>query len=146
MERLFGLAIMVEKYSPSRNLHDVLLPRSWVLTLWKDFIAFKGRTSAPLWVLAQSTETLLKDVYTGAYLRDTIKGLQVDSLSEFDKYVISVYPVTLCRQAGYPVQSGQLVQGPPTVVPTGPLHRPHVSIYFNLESSHWLMSSVNNKM
>jgi hypothetical protein len=86
MERLFGLAIMTEKYSLSRNLHDVLLPRSWVLTLWKDFIAFKERTSAPLWVLAQCTETLLKDVYTGAYLRDTIKGF----LSEFDKYVVSV--------------------------------------------------------
>ena len=89
MERLFGLAIMVEKYSLSRNLHDVLLPRSWVLTLWKDFIAFKGRTSAPLWVLAQWTENLLKDVYTGAYLRDTIKGFQVNLLSEFDEYVLS---------------------------------------------------------
>jgi hypothetical protein len=54
------------------NLHGVLLPRSWVLTLWKDFISFKDRAQAPLRVLFQSTENLLKDVYTGDYLRHTI--------------------------------------------------------------------------
>ena len=80
MERLFGLAIMAEKYK--ENLHDVLLPRSWVLLLWKDFITFKSRTLAPLSVLAQWTEALLKDVYTGEYLRHTIKDL--GSPGEFD--------------------------------------------------------------
>jgi len=53
------------------SLHGVLLPRSWVLALWKDFITFRERTLAPLWVLAQSTETLLRDIYTGEYLTHT---------------------------------------------------------------------------
>ena len=74
LERLFGLAIMTERYRG--NLHGVVLPRSWVLGLWKDFITFKERTLAPLWVLAQSTESLLKDVYTGEYLRHTINDFE----------------------------------------------------------------------
>ena len=53
------------------SLHGVLLPRSWVLALWKDFITFRERTLAPLWVLAQTTENLLRDVYTGEYLSHT---------------------------------------------------------------------------
>jgi hypothetical protein len=80
MERLFGLAIMTDK---SRgNLHGVVLPRSWVLALWKDFVTFKERTLAPLWVLAYWTETLLKGVYTGAYLRETMKDFNFLSESE----------------------------------------------------------------
>jgi hypothetical protein len=79
MERLFGLAIMTEKYR--RKLHGVFLPRSWVLTLWKDFVAFKERTLAPLWVLAQWTETLLRDIYTGEYITRTI--IDPDDFSEF---------------------------------------------------------------
>jgi hypothetical protein len=58
------------------NLHGVLLPRSWILALWKDFVAFKDRALAPLWVLAQSTESLLKDVYTGEYPRHTINDFE----------------------------------------------------------------------
>jgi hypothetical protein len=69
MERLFGLAIMTAKYRES--LHGVLLPWTWVLALWKDFTTFKDRALAPLWVLAQSTESLLKDMYSGEYLRPT---------------------------------------------------------------------------
>ena len=53
------------------SLHGVLLPRSWVLALWKDFITFRGKTLAPLWVLAQTTESLLRDIYTGEYLNHT---------------------------------------------------------------------------
>jgi hypothetical protein len=71
MERLFGLAIMTEKCRS--YLHGILLPQSWILALWKDFVTFKERDQAPLYVLAQCTETLLKDVYTGKYLRDTIR-------------------------------------------------------------------------
>lgn len=67
LERLFGLAIMTAKSRES--LHDVILPRSWLLALWKDFMTFRRRTLAPLWVLAQTTERLLKDIYTGEYLR-----------------------------------------------------------------------------
>ena len=70
MERLFGLAIMTASYRGS--LHGVLLPRSWILALWKDFITFRDRMLAPLWVLAQATENLLRDIYTGEYLAHTI--------------------------------------------------------------------------
>ena len=80
MERLFGLAVMTERYRG--NLHGVLLPRSWILALWRDFVTFKDRALAPLGVLAQSTESLLKDVYTGEYLRRTIRDFE--SGGEFD--------------------------------------------------------------
>jgi hypothetical protein len=83
VERLFGLAIMTEKYRG--NLHGTLLPRSWVLSLWKDFVTFKERTLAPLWVLAQSTESLLMDIYTGEYLRRTI--IDPFNFSEFGFHI-----------------------------------------------------------
>ena len=63
------------------NLHGVFLPQSWVVALWKDFINFKESTLAPLWALAQSTENLLKDMYTGEYLRNTVIDSQ--NFSEF---------------------------------------------------------------
>ncbi|KAI0247856.1 hypothetical protein BJV78DRAFT_1285222 [Lactifluus subvellereus] len=47
--------------------------RSWILALWKDFITFKDRQLAPLSTLAQTTENLLKDIYTGEYLKHTMK-------------------------------------------------------------------------
>jgi hypothetical protein len=71
MERLFGLAIMTATAKSVGSLHGVLLPQSWVLALWKDFITFRERTLAPLWVLAQTTENLLRDIYTGEYLSHT---------------------------------------------------------------------------
>ena len=85
MERLFGLAIMTEKCRT--YLHGVLLPRSWVLALWEDFVTFKEKTLAPLWVLAQWAEVLLKDVYSGKYLTDTIRDF--DRPSEFGPCVFS---------------------------------------------------------
>jgi hypothetical protein len=85
VERLFGLAIMTEKYRG--NLHGVLLPRSWVLSLWKDFVTFKERTLAPLWVLAQCTESLLREIYTGEYLRRTI--IDPHNFSEFGFHISS---------------------------------------------------------
>jgi hypothetical protein len=71
VERLFGLAIMTETASLRGSLNGVLLPRSWILTLWKDFVTFRERTLAPLWVLAQTTENLLRDIFSGEYLRHT---------------------------------------------------------------------------
>jgi hypothetical protein len=71
MERLFGLAIMTVTARFRGSLHGVLLPRSWVLGLWKDFITFRERELAPLWVLAQTTENLLRIMFSGEYLRDT---------------------------------------------------------------------------
>jgi hypothetical protein len=79
LERLYGLSIMS---AMSRGkLHGVLLPRTWVLALWNDFIAFKERRKAPLWVLAQATEILLKGIYTGEYLKHTI--IDNDNFGEF---------------------------------------------------------------
>jgi hypothetical protein len=79
LERLYGLAIMTAR---SRGkLHGILLPRTWVLALWKDFITFKERTLAPLQLLTEATEILLKGIYTGEYLRHTI--IDSDNFSEF---------------------------------------------------------------
>jgi hypothetical protein len=55
------------------------------LALWKDFVAFKERTLAPLWVLAHWTETLLRDIYTGEYIRRTI--IDPDDFSEFGFHI-----------------------------------------------------------
>jgi hypothetical protein len=79
LERLYGLAIMTAR--SKGKLHGVLLPRTWVLALWKDFITFKERALAPLWDLAQATEILLKGIYTGEYLRHTM--IDPDNFSEF---------------------------------------------------------------
>jgi len=87
VERLFGLAILTVTDGHRENLHGVLLPRSWILALWKDFVTFKDRALAPLWDLAQSTESLLKDVYTGEYLRDTII---FESVGKFVRYSTNV--------------------------------------------------------
>ncbi|KAI9455099.1 hypothetical protein BJY52DRAFT_1417616 [Lactarius psammicola] len=72
VERLFGLAIMTARYRGHGSLHGVLLPRTWILALWEDFFRFKDRRLAPLWHLAQATEKLLKDIYTGEYQRHAI--------------------------------------------------------------------------
>ncbi|KAH9075547.1 hypothetical protein EDB83DRAFT_2312005 [Lactarius deliciosus] len=72
VERLFGLAIMAQRYRELGSLHGVLLPRTWILALWEDFFRFKDRRLAPLWQLAQATERLLKDIYTGEYQRHAI--------------------------------------------------------------------------
>ena len=78
VERLSGLAVMTVTNRDSGNLHGVLLPRSWILALWKDFVTFKDRALAPLCALAQSTESLLNDVYTGDYLRHTMMDFESD--------------------------------------------------------------------
>ncbi|KAH9018622.1 hypothetical protein EDB84DRAFT_1679277 [Lactarius hengduanensis] len=72
VERLFGLAIMAQRYRKLGSLHGVLLPHTWILALWEDFFKFKDRRLAPLWQLAQATEKLLKDIYTGEYQRHAI--------------------------------------------------------------------------
>ncbi|KAH9172875.1 hypothetical protein EDB89DRAFT_2229121 [Lactarius sanguifluus] len=72
VERLFGLAIMTARHRELGSLHGLLLPRTWILTLWEDFFKFKDKSLAPLWHLAQATEKLLKDIYTGEYQRHAI--------------------------------------------------------------------------
>ncbi|KAI9453661.1 hypothetical protein BJY52DRAFT_1418183 [Lactarius psammicola] len=72
VERLFGLAIMTARHRSLGSLHGVLLPRTWILALWDDFFKFKDKKPAPLCALAQATEILLKDLYTGEYQRHVI--------------------------------------------------------------------------
>jgi hypothetical protein len=73
VERLFGLAIMVARTRRLGSLHGVLLPRTWILALWEDFLGYKNKRMAPLLYLAQATDKLLKDIYTGEYQRDSIR-------------------------------------------------------------------------
>jgi len=79
VERLFGLAIMTARHGGLGSLHGVLLPRTWILTLWEDFLKFKDRRLAPLWHLAQATEKLLQDIYKGEYQKHAV----MDARSEF---------------------------------------------------------------
>jgi len=105
------------------SLHGVLLPRSWVLALWKDFNTFRERTLAPLWVLAQTTEILLRDIYTGEYLSHT-SNLFGESIYN----VAPTSPSDTYRLAGSQEQSGQLVNGLAAKIPTRPRYCPHVSV------------------
>lgn len=97
MERLFGLAIMTARNRGFGSLHGVLLPRTWILALWEDFLGFKHRRLAPSWDLnlIQVTEKLLKDIYTGEYLRDSILWYH----SEF-YWLYNLHRVTLCSTTG----------------------------------------------
>jgi hypothetical protein len=83
VERLFGLAIMTARYRGLGSLHGVLLPRTWISALWEDFFRFKDRKLAPLWHLAQATENILKDIFTGEYQRHAIWDSR--SRSEFSR-------------------------------------------------------------
>ena len=133
MERLFGLAIMTASQRHRGNLHGVLLPQSWVVALWKDFNTFKETTLAPLWALAQSTETLLNGIYTGEYLRGTM--IDPQNFSEFCYSHRNRRLVTPCRLAGPPTQGREWVQGSPTAIPTRRLYCSHVSVLFLLKVS-----------
>ena len=97
VERLFGLAIMTARHKGLGSLHGMLLPRTWISALWDDFFKFKDRRLAPLWYLAQTTEKLLKDVYTGEYQRDAI--MDPRNHSEFSWAYYS-HQITLRRTAG----------------------------------------------
>ncbi|KAH9075544.1 hypothetical protein EDB83DRAFT_2515178 [Lactarius deliciosus] len=72
VERLFGLAIMTASHRSLGSLHGVLLPRTWILSLWGDFVRFKNKSLAPLELLVQATGKLLGDIYTGEYQRHAI--------------------------------------------------------------------------
>lgn len=73
VERLFGIAIMTVRHSRVGSLDGVLLPRTWILGLWEDFFNFKDRTPPPLKRLAQATEKLLEEIYTGEHQRHAIR-------------------------------------------------------------------------
>jgi hypothetical protein len=123
VERLFGLAIMTARLGS--GLHGVLLPQSWILAMWKDFVTFKDRRLAPLWFLAKTTEQLLKDIYTGEYIRHTIEPPRT---GEFDS-LHHHRDLTLYRATGLQEQGVQLVQRSPVEIPSRPVCCPHVSIF-----------------
>ena len=125
VERLFGLAIMTARYRALGSLHGVLLPRTWISTLWEDFFKFKDKTPAPLWYLAQETEKLLKDIYTGEYQRRAI--LDPRDRSEFS-WVCYLHQVTLRSTAGLQEQSAYLLQRYPAKIPTRSMYCTHVSV------------------
>ena len=90
VERLFGLAIMTTRYSRLGSLHGVLLPRTWILGLWEDFFIFKNRTLPPLERLAQATEKLLEDIYTGEYQRHAIRDSDPQNRSKLYWLIINI--------------------------------------------------------
>ncbi|KAH8984682.1 hypothetical protein EDB92DRAFT_2117025 [Lactarius akahatsu] len=84
VERLFGLAIMTARHRDLGSLHDVLLPRTWILSLWGDFLRFKNKSLAPLEHLVQATGKLLGDIYTGEYQRHAIMNLDPQNGTPLD--------------------------------------------------------------
>ena len=141
VERLFGLAIMVARYKGLGSLHGVLLPRTLISTLWEDFFKFKDRILAPLWYLAQATEKLLKDIYTGEYQRHAI--LDPRDRSEFS-WVYYSHQVTLRSTAGLQEQGAYLFQRYPAEIPTRSVCRTHVSL-LPLEALRLLMTIINQR-
>jgi hypothetical protein len=124
VERLFGLAIMTARHGS--GLHGVLLPQSWILELWEDFVTFKDRRLAPLWVLAKTTERLLEDIYTGEYIRHTVEppGTFGESGTLHHHRGLTLY-----RATGLQEQGVQLVQPTPVEIPSRPVYCSHVSIF-----------------
>ncbi|KAI9436975.1 hypothetical protein H4582DRAFT_1816019 [Lactarius indigo] len=84
VERLFGLAVMTARLRKLGSLHGVLLPRTWVLALWRDFIRFTNKDLAPLEHLVRAAGKLLRDIYTGEYQRHAI--MDPDPLNRSESY------------------------------------------------------------
>jgi hypothetical protein len=82
VERLFGLVIMATRYRRLGSLHGVLLPRTWILALWEDFLKFKEGKLASLERLAQATGKLLEDIYTGEYQKQAIRDSDPQNYSK----------------------------------------------------------------
>ena len=141
VERLFGLAIMIARHRRLGSLHGVLLPRTWILVLWDDFLRYKDKRMAPLWYLVQATEKPLKDLYTGEYQRHAI--LDPRSRSEFSRVYYS-HQVTLRSTARLPEQGTYLFQRYPTKIPTRFVCHTHVSV-LTLEGLRVLMSVINQR-
>ena len=135
VERLFGLAIMTTRFRGLGSLHGVLLPRSWISALWEDFLRFKDRPLPLLWYLAQTTEKLLMDIYTGEYQRHAI--LDPRNRSKFSWLYYS-HQVTLRSKVGLHEQGAELFQRYPAKIPTRSVCRTHVSV-LRLEALHVLM-------
>jgi len=145
VERLFGLAVMTVTARSRGNLQGVLLPRSWILALWKDFVTFKDRELVPLWVLAQSTEILLKDVYTGEYLRDT---MIFEFVGELVRYSTNMDVTTDIFKADLTARIRWTIFQKTS---RGNSFKTFASLAckcadFNSKYCRWLMSVANNKM
>jgi hypothetical protein len=140
VERLFGLAIMTARYRGLGSLHGVLLPRTWISALWEDFFKFKDRKLAPLWHLAEATEKILKDIFTGEYQRHAIWDSR--SRSEFSRLYYS-RKVTLRSTTGLQEQGVYLFQRYTVKIPTRSVCCTHVSVP-PLEASHLLNYIVDS--
>jgi hypothetical protein len=141
VERLFGLAIMTARYRALGSLHGVLLPRTWTSALWEDFFKFKDRRLPFLWYLAQTTQKLLMDIYTGEYQKHAI--LDPRNRSKFSWLYYS-HQVTLRSTVGLHEQGAELFQRYPAKIPTRSVCCTHVSVV-RLEASRLLMSIINQR-
>jgi hypothetical protein len=75
---------MATRYKELGRLHGVLLPRTWILALWEDFLKFKDGRLAHLERLAQAAGKLLEDIYMGEYQRHAI--IDSDSQNRSQSY------------------------------------------------------------
>ena len=68
IDNLCAITILLRSYKDSTLLHNVLLPRSWIIESWDDFTTFLrlGNRGVPtLWELVKPLEILVKDIYMG---------------------------------------------------------------------------------
>ena len=127
VERLFGLTIMTARHRGLGSLHGVLLPRTWILALWEDFLKFKDGSLAPLSDLNLATEKLLVDIYTGEYQKHAV--MDPRNYSKF-YWLYYEHRVTFCSAAGLGEQGPQLFQRYSIILHTGSVCRPDVSALF----------------
>ena len=124
VDRLCGLTIMTTRYRGLHSLHGVLLPRTWIPALWEDFFKFKDRMLPRLRDLFQTTEKLLKDIYSGEYQKHAT--IDPRNRGEFDQ-LYCLHQVTLRRDAGLKEHGTKLLQRSAKIL-TRLVCRTHVSV------------------
>ncbi|KAI0321924.1 hypothetical protein OF83DRAFT_1289699 [Amylostereum chailletii] len=67
IDRVCAATILVGVHRRKASLHDVTLPRSWIVECWDDFLAFdkKDKNVPTPWDLLKPLQLLVEDVYTG---------------------------------------------------------------------------------
>ncbi|TFY53518.1 hypothetical protein EVG20_g10077, partial [Dentipellis fragilis] len=70
-QRLCALYAMSRCYYAKRSLHNLTLPRNWVMELWKDFENVKEQDCRSFGLLVEPAGLLLKRLYTGKEYLDS---------------------------------------------------------------------------
>jgi hypothetical protein len=73
LDCLCGLFALSRAYQ-TRALHDVIIPRSWLLGLWRDFNKFKDLPSHSYLIIADVIQQLLEDVSVGNFISGVFFG------------------------------------------------------------------------